>query len=338
MAAFAAEPFGAALGVSTRSAMGLLADALDLRHRFPLLWAKVEALAVAPWKARRVATDTRSLPLEAARWVDTELAQRVDGFGLPTIERLVAHAAARFAPAKQTKESAGREGWHVTFTHPAPGEFAGTSWLEAAGPTPDLTAFHDLVGAEATALGRLGDTGSYGQRQAKALGVIAARQATLDLTGHEPQQVPRPEGDHPASARPHPRRRRRHPRPTYLDARDGDPPRPALRVPVVRPRRPVLRPRPHRPLRRHRTTRPDPAGPSRRALPTAPPGQDLRRLDPHRLPDGSYRWTSLHGATYTVGPQGTHATGPSGRAASVVQERAPASTSTPALRALAITS
>src|SRR6187200_1776984 len=43
VAAFAAEPLGAAMGISTQSAMGLMADALDLRHRFPQLWAKVEA-------------------------------------------------------------------------------------------------------------------------------------------------------------------------------------------------------------------------------------------------------------------------------------------------------
>ena len=42
VAAFVAEELGAAMGVSTQSAMSLMADALDLRHRFPLLWAKVE--------------------------------------------------------------------------------------------------------------------------------------------------------------------------------------------------------------------------------------------------------------------------------------------------------
>ena len=83
MAAFAAEELGAAMGVSTQSAMSLMADALDLRHRLPRLWAEVEDLAVAPWKARRVATDTRSLPLEGARWMDEQLAARVNGFGLP---------------------------------------------------------------------------------------------------------------------------------------------------------------------------------------------------------------------------------------------------------------
>ena len=112
---------------------------------------------MAPWKTRRVAADTRSLPVEGARWVDEQLAARVDGFGLPTIERLVALAAARFAPEEQAeKEETHRSQHHVTLTHPRPGDFAGTSWLEAAGDTKDLTAFYALVCEEAKRLGRLG--------------------------------------------------------------------------------------------------------------------------------------------------------------------------------------
>ena len=64
---------------------------------------------MAPWKTRRVADDTRSLPFEAARWVDEQLAARVDGFGLPTIERLVALAAARFAPEEQAEKEQAAE-------------------------------------------------------------------------------------------------------------------------------------------------------------------------------------------------------------------------------------
>ena len=142
---------------------------------------------MAPYKTRRVAADTRSLPFEGARWVDEQLAARVDGFGLPTIERLVALAAARYAPEEQAeKEQQSRSRHHVTLTHPRPGDFAGTSWLEAAGDTQDLTAFYALVCAEAKHLGRLGDTDDYETRKAKALGIIAARQGTLDLTAEAP--------------------------------------------------------------------------------------------------------------------------------------------------------
>ena len=83
-----------------------------------------------------MADDARSLPYEAARWVDEELTARVNGFGIPTIQGLVALAAARYAPEEQAKkEQADQSQWHVTLTHPRPGEFAGTSWLEAAGDT-----------------------------------------------------------------------------------------------------------------------------------------------------------------------------------------------------------
>jgi hypothetical protein len=360
VAPFAAEPFGAALGVSTQAAMGLLADALDLRHRLPLLWARVESLAVAPWKARRVAAETRALPREAAGWVDAELAGRVDGFGLPTIERLVAHAAARFAPEEQAaEEQTGKDGWHVTLTHPAPGAYAGTSWLEAAGPTADLTAFHALVRAEAQALGRLGDTDTLGQRQAKALGVIAARQATLDLTTST-APVPRPpttttlylhlsaadlatslsgadpvvgevEKLGPATAeliRTWLADTNAVIRPVLDLARDRavdahDPPHWLREQVIVRDRHCVF-PWCGRDARGCDLDHITPYDPPEQG---GPPGQTRpSNLAPlcrrhhraktfggwsyRRQRDGTYTWTSPHGTTYTVGPDGTSATGP----------------------------
>ena len=175
------------MGISTRSAMAFMADALDLRHRPRKLWEKVETLEVAPYKARRVADDTRSLPLEGARWVDEQLTARVNGFGLPTIDRLVALAAARYTPEEQAeKEQQSRAQHHVTLVHPRPGEFAGTSFLEAAGDSQDMRAFYDLVCAEAKHLGRLGDTDDYETRKAKALGIIATRQGSLEFTEEAP--------------------------------------------------------------------------------------------------------------------------------------------------------
>ena len=70
VAAFTPEPFAAALEVSTLSGMGLLADALDLVHRLPGIHARVEALAVPVWKARKVAQATHALSKEAAAYVD----------------------------------------------------------------------------------------------------------------------------------------------------------------------------------------------------------------------------------------------------------------------------
>ncbi|MCW2765187.1 MAG: hypothetical protein JWO11_1146, partial [Nocardioides sp.] len=41
VAAFAAEPFAAALGISTRAGLQLMADALNLEHRQPGTWRRV---------------------------------------------------------------------------------------------------------------------------------------------------------------------------------------------------------------------------------------------------------------------------------------------------------
>lgn len=61
IAAFAAEPFGAALGVSTISAMNLISVAVELKHRLPGLWALSEGLEVAAWKLRMAARLTSGL-------------------------------------------------------------------------------------------------------------------------------------------------------------------------------------------------------------------------------------------------------------------------------------
>jgi hypothetical protein len=111
VAAFTPEPFAAALGVSSMTGMQLLADALDLQHRHARIWARVEALEVAPWKARKVAQATHSLSKAAAAYVDAELAGRLDSCGAVLIERVVAQAIARFHPELLRKRrSAARTG------------------------------------------------------------------------------------------------------------------------------------------------------------------------------------------------------------------------------------
>ena len=138
--------------------------------------------------------------------MDEELAARVNGFGMPTIQRLVALAAALFAPEEQAaKEQQSRSQRYVTLTHPRPGAFAGTSYLEAAGDTQDLTGFYALVCEEAKRLGRLGDTDDYETRKAKALGIIAAPPAPPSTSTRPGRQVHAVANRHP-DATPSPAR------------------------------------------------------------------------------------------------------------------------------------
>ncbi|HEX5881188.1 MAG TPA: hypothetical protein VF468_23150, partial [Actinomycetota bacterium] len=76
---FAAAELGAALGRSGYAGQQLIADALDVRHRLPELWAGVVAGTVPVWLARRVAARTRELTPEQAGLIDTQLVEYADG-------------------------------------------------------------------------------------------------------------------------------------------------------------------------------------------------------------------------------------------------------------------
>ena len=155
VAAFSAEPLAAALGISTASVLNLISAALDLRHRLPRIWSLVEALEVPTWKAKLVARRTHGLSVQAAAHVDAELAPLLGTRGAPTIERVVAEAIARFHPEEAAEtDRAAKAAWDVRIQHPGPGEWAGTSWLEACADTLDLTRFGDLVADIARRLGR----------------------------------------------------------------------------------------------------------------------------------------------------------------------------------------
>ena len=187
VAAFTPEPFAAALGVSTLTGLQLLADALDLQHRLPRIWAAVEALAVAPWKARKIAQATHNLSQAAAASVDAQLADRIGSCGWRAIEFAVAQAIATYDPhLLETREKQGKDAWGVRLFHrgvctDGADDWVGTSHLEVTGDTLDLTTFHDLVCEQAAQLKALGDTDTLEVRKAKAVGVIANRQAALDL-------------------------------------------------------------------------------------------------------------------------------------------------------------
>ncbi len=184
VASFAPEPFAAALGVSTLAGMQLLADALDLSHRLPRTWARVQRLEVPAWKARRVAQATHHLTPEAAARVDAHVGDRVGSCGSVVLDRLIAQAAAAHDPEAQAdRERAGRDAWDVRLTHRTDGGWAGTSHLEATGDTRDLTGLYGLVCDHAAQLAAFGDPDSLGARKAKALAAIANTQTALDLTG-----------------------------------------------------------------------------------------------------------------------------------------------------------
>lgn len=76
---FSPAVFGARIGRSPWAARELIADALDLQRRFPLLWARVERLEVRVSYARHVVKQCRDLTAEQAGYVDARVAESADG-------------------------------------------------------------------------------------------------------------------------------------------------------------------------------------------------------------------------------------------------------------------
>ncbi|MBB3045582.1 DUF222 domain-containing protein [Nocardioides soli] len=76
---FAAAELGVRIGRSPYAASRLIADALDLHHRHPQLWARVRAGEVRASYARHVCARTRDLTREQAAYVDAAVAESADG-------------------------------------------------------------------------------------------------------------------------------------------------------------------------------------------------------------------------------------------------------------------
>ncbi|MBF4161652.1 hypothetical protein [Nocardioides acrostichi] len=100
VAEFAAASLGARIRRTTWAARALMADALDLQHRLPNLWSRVQTGEVRASYARHVATRTRDLEPDQAGYVDDRVAESADGrIPWTRFETLVAGAIVSAAPA-----------------------------------------------------------------------------------------------------------------------------------------------------------------------------------------------------------------------------------------------
>ena len=106
---FAAAELGARIGRSPYAAARLIADAQDLHHRHPHLWARVQAGEVRASYARHVTAKTRDLSVQQAAYVDAAVAESADGrIPWSRFEALVEARVAQAAPedAREQEERA----------------------------------------------------------------------------------------------------------------------------------------------------------------------------------------------------------------------------------------
>jgi hypothetical protein len=146
---FAAAEFGARTGMTTYAAGELMADMLDLHHRAPDLWARVEALEVKPSYARYVVKKTRHLGLPEARYVASAVAEPADGrIPWTRFERVVEAAIAKADPqAAAEKERRARE---ATFAKKLHAEAHGMGSFLARAPIWMINQIAAIVSAYST--------------------------------------------------------------------------------------------------------------------------------------------------------------------------------------------
>ena len=103
---FAAAELGCVLRMSDGSAARLIGDALDLRHRLPLVWAAAQAGQVPAYQARMIAKATRHLTVEQAAAVDARIAPSLGALPWGRVQTLLEAAIVEADPAGAEQRAA----------------------------------------------------------------------------------------------------------------------------------------------------------------------------------------------------------------------------------------
>ena len=182
---FAVIEFATTLRLTDYAGRILLGHALELCHRLPRVWARIQAGDLPAWRGRKIADHTLALSEEAVTWVDGQVARFAHKIGAAATERLVDEAIARFMPetARQQREQSA-DGRHVAVHHRQV-SFNGTVEITGELDLADALDLDAALAQKADTLAELGCQESLNVRRALALGEIARDELTLDLTASD---------------------------------------------------------------------------------------------------------------------------------------------------------
>ncbi len=175
---YAATEFGALQGVGYVSAWAMIADALDLRHRFPRIWTQVQAGQVRAWQARKVAEATRELSYEQARDIDDALAGYLGMLPWPRTQKLLTAAILAADPdqARERGELAKAER-----TVYATKSAYGLKLIVARAADGEVNVFMATINRLADILKLDGDDSTVEVRRSKAIGILGQPGRALQL-------------------------------------------------------------------------------------------------------------------------------------------------------------
>ncbi|WP_188111369.1 HNH endonuclease signature motif containing protein, partial [Nocardioides antri] len=193
---FAVMELAALLGRSLDSGRSYVGQVVELAYRLPKTWARVLEGRVPVWKALRVADTTRTLPEDAAGFVDRHLAPFAHGITWAQVDRLVEEALARFDP--ETAEEKRREAQdhrHFDIDLAQVG-YDGVAHVSGLLDAADALDLEHAIARRAKVLGQLGCQETLDVRRSIAAGELARHDLALDLqiadpdTGETTRTVP----------------------------------------------------------------------------------------------------------------------------------------------------
>ncbi|MGO4258055.1 DUF222 domain-containing protein [Marmoricola sp. RAF53] len=206
---FCVTEFSAALGMSDRSGRALIAEAVEIAHRLPRVWHRITTGTLKVWRARLIASKTLHLSMDAAAYVDAQVARFAHRIGAAETDRLVDAAIATFMP-QTAREIAERRAdqRHVTVDHHQV-SFEGTSLIHGELDLVDALDLDARLSADAAQLKEWGSEASLDARRAEALGNLARGELPLpssSLVEEAAQRPSRNPASQEATAPPAPRR------------------------------------------------------------------------------------------------------------------------------------
>lgn len=176
---FAAAELGTLQGMTTNGAAAQMADALDLRHRFPRLWSRVCAAEVRVWKARKVAQTTRHLDVAAAAIVDARVCGPITSVSGARFETILEAAVIEADPAQAAARA---RLWEADrFVRSGTARQNGLKVIVARANAGDVAWFMATLNRLAEILLVEGDLTSADVRRSRAIGIIGQPVLALSM-------------------------------------------------------------------------------------------------------------------------------------------------------------
>ncbi|MCX6396197.1 MAG: HNH endonuclease, partial [Propionibacteriales bacterium] len=164
--------FAAVIGTTTNGGRAYLADAVELAHRLPAVYARIQAGTLPTFKGRRIARETTILPEDAVLDLDTRIAPLAGKLSAAATQKMIDETIAAVMPdyVQDLADNVSRP--QVVVDHRQV-SFQGTSSVYGALDLADALDLDARLDQEAQVLKDQGCEASLDARRAMALGRLA---------------------------------------------------------------------------------------------------------------------------------------------------------------------